>query len=176
MQVNRGIPSANVHVSRMLISHSSKAAAISSSHRSFHLAKSTILTVIGLLMLVMILATFFWIIATPEFLVKKQIDDISADYYKNYFYPAILDSNQIKKAEISAHSEDINRIFGTYKDTGFSRLTMRQLLLYDNQKHIGAMSELAKYCDLDKTLLKFYPDAPYGEADYHINYTYSCKF
>ena len=39
----------------------------------------------GLLMLVMILATFFWIIATPEFLVKKQIDDISADYYKTYF-------------------------------------------------------------------------------------------
>ena len=164
----RGTPSSKVHVKKTRTS--------TRYLLSDDFAKKSILTVIGLAMLVMILFTLFWLIATPEHLTKRSIENIVNDYYQNYLYTSILDSNNITPETFSEHKEDIDRIFGHYKEPGFARLTLRQLLLYDNQRHKASMPELSKYCNLDQTLIKIYPDFPYERGDYHIDYTYSCKF
>lgn len=171
----RGTPSSKVHIKKTRTS-TRYIFSDEFSEKSHRYAKNSILTVIGLTILAMILFIIFWLIATPEHLTKKTIEDITADYYKNYFYNSILDNNNITPDNISEHQEDIDRIFGHYKEPGFSRLTLRQLLLYDNQKHIGSMPELTKYCNLDNTLIKIYPDPPYNRDNYHVDYTYSCKF
>ena len=179
MQVNtkisRGTPSSKVHVAKTRVS-TRYIFSDEFAEKSHHFAKNSVLTIIGLVMLTMILFTLFWLIATPEHLTKRTIEDITSDYYKNYFYDSILDANSITSDNLSEHTEDIERIFGHYEKPGFAKLTLRQLLLYDNQKHIENMSELAKYCNLDNTLIKIYPDPPYNRDNYHVDYTYSCKF
>lgn len=162
---------------KAVILPSRKAHSYISSHRTYHLAKDTILTIIALVMMMMIGLTFFCLIATPEFLVKREIESIAKDYYENYFYTTTLNNNSL---EINEHSDNKNstldKIFSRYEKTGFSRTTLRQLLLFDDQKHITSMASLAKYCDLDKTQIKIYPEPPFDRQNYRIDYTYSCKF
>jgi len=155
-----GIPSERVHVSRMVISTSSTAKANVISHKSHKIARNTILTVILFLMLIVTGFTIFSFIATPEFLVKREIENIATDYYENYFYPSIPNPSGLD----------------SYLQSGFARVNLRQLLLYDNRKHYASMEYLSSYCDLDKTQIKVYPEKPFEKKSYRVEYTYSCKF
>ena len=141
-------------------------------------AKNTILTVIILTMLTVIGFTIFNFIATPEFLVKREIKSITSDYYENYFYNKILENNSLdpNESDSSVIEPVLSEALKKYVDTGFARLTLRQLLLYDDAKHSGSSKYLSKYCDLDTSLLKIYPESPFGRKNYHVDYSYSCKF
>ncbi|MBQ3296266.1 hypothetical protein IJG95_00955 [Candidatus Saccharibacteria bacterium] len=142
-------------------------------------AKHTILTVIILAMLTVLAYTIFTIIATPEFLVKRKIESLTSDYYENYFYPKILENNSLKKDDVldpaSAESH-LSSIMEKYLDTGFSRITLNQLFLYDNRKNYAAASSISKYCDLNKTTIKIFPESPYTVKSYRVDYKYSCNF
>lgn len=163
-----GIFSQEVHNSRTQIASSSPANSSSRSFKSYYFARRIILGVIGLAVITMILFTLFNLIATSEYLVKRRIKSIASDYYENYYYNLVLSFNE--------NHGDIDQVFAHYQNSGFAKVTLRQLLLYDNQKHIGAMSELSKYCNLDSTIIKVYPEPPFSKTNYHINYGYSCKF
>ena len=63
-----------------------------------------------------------------------------------------------------------------YEKHGFSAVSLRQLLLYDNHKNEKYDGELTKYCDKDRTVIKFYPESPYEKTNYRVDYTYSCEF
>ncbi|MBQ6393677.1 hypothetical protein IJH74_00255 [Candidatus Saccharibacteria bacterium] len=104
----------------------------------------------------------------PEKVTQREMEKISKDFYENYFYrnyAADLVGNELKEE------------FDKLREPGFSRVYLRQLLLYDNGKH----ADSAKYfnyngykCDTNKTYVIFYPDPPYLEKDYHTEYHYDC--
>lgn len=145
----------------------------------FHkIARKSVLTIIVIVMLAMIGFTFFNLIATPEFLVKKEIETIAADYYETYFYPNAIKNNSasIDGASSDTKEQLLTNIFSEYHELGFSRITLNQLLLFDNLRHYESAASLAKYCDLERTTIKIHPDPPYTSRDYHIDYHYSCNF
>jgi hypothetical protein len=111
-------------------------------------------------MLLVLGFTIFNLIATPEFLIKKRIENITSDYYENYFYDSVPDHEALD----------------FYKDIGLAKINLRQLLLYSDRKHATSLDFFAKYCSLDQTNIKIFPEAPYGRKDFHVEYTYSCNF
>ena len=132
--------------------------------RSWDLAKNTVLTSIAIVMLLVLVYVIFSLIATPEFLIKREIESIAADYYENYFY----ESNEF--------SDSADSTLEKYSTTGLPRITLNQLLLYDNRKHYASASTISKYCDLNKTIVKIFPEPPYTSKNYRVEYNYSCNF
>lgn len=175
----RGVKSQLVHVPRTPVVASHRARSHSFSRKSHRAAKGTVLTTIVAVTLMVVGFIFFNLIATPEYLTKREIESITKDYYENYFYLAILNNNSLSLAEVSnasAAEEALKNLLSSYVEPGFARLTLRQLLLFDDHRHGASASTLAEYCDLDKTQIKIYPNAPFTSHDYHVDYTYSCKF
>ena len=138
------------------------------SRRLFLISKRSILAVIVIAMLVVVAALLFTKFYDPEKAVTKQIETITADYYETYFYPRINNNGTAEKP--------ISEIIARYKDTGFSKITLRQLLLFDSARHANLSDFLTKYCDEEATYVKIYPDEPYNNTDYHVDYHYSCEF
>lgn len=126
-------------------------------------ARRTIFGVIVVAMLAVFVYTIFSIIATPEFLIKREIESIATDYYENYFYP------NIPKPSLAD-------VLDKYTSTGFPRLTLNQLLLYDNRKHYASFDTISQYCDVNKTIIKIFPESPFTSKNYRIEYNYSCNF
>jgi len=142
-------------------------------------AKNIVLTIISTTALIVIGFMIFNLIATPEFLVKREVESITKDYYENYFYPSILSNNSISADSVSTPegaASALSDVLAQYTEKGFARLTLHQLLLYDNLRHYSSIASLSKYCDLDRTLIKIYPESPFTHQNYRVNYTYSCKF
>ena len=138
------------------------------SRRLFLISKRSILAVIIIAMLVVVFALIFTKFYDPEKAVTKKIEEITADYYETYFYPRINNNGTADKP--------ISEIIARYKDTGFSKITLRQLLLFDSARHSDLTDFLTKYCDEEATYVKIFPDEPYSSTDYHVDYHYSCEF
>ncbi len=132
------------------------------------IAKGVVTGVIITAMLIIAGLTIFHVFHTPESNTKSKIESIAADYYENYFYKNIL--NNI------ADKSSLATVLSKYEKTGFSRVSLRQLLLYDNKKHNSEAPELKKYCDESMTSIQIFPDPPYSSKDYHVSYYYSCEF
>lgn len=158
---------------------SSKKRSELSPYRVERMAKNTVLFVIVLLALLMVFFTFYHLIATPEYLIKKEVEEMTTDYYENYFYPTVLENNMVPRSQVeeAADSEEVLApILEKYSKIGFSRVTLRQLLIYDNYKNASYKNVLSEYCDLDKTTVKLYPESPFKKENFRAEYTYSCKF
>ena len=144
-----------------------------------HIAKNTTLTIIVIATLSILAYFIFSIIATPEFLIKREIESITTDYYENYFYRNILDNNSLNPDDVTESTSTENNlsdILDQYKNTGFPRITLNQLLLYDNRKNYALASSISEYCDLNKTTIKIFPEPPYTAKNYRVEYNYSCNF
>ena len=133
-------------------------------------AKKIILTVIALTIIVVIIAIVYPLFFNDECLVKSQISTLATDYYENYFYPNYTSSTSY--AQIS----DLDTAMAKYETYGFAPITLRQLLLYDDQKNTSHAAYLTEHCDENATLIRFYPEAPYSQTSYRTEYTYSCNF
>ncbi len=171
-QLSRGIDAKKVRAKKPNLCFSTK-------NTSARTAKRTILTVIALAMLAVLGYTIFTIIATPEFLVKREINHLTSDYYENYFYPKILKNNSIEGSDATNPSfteSHLSSVMEQYLETGFSRITLNQLFLYDNRKNYSLAAPIAKYCDLDKSFIKIFPESPYTAKNYRVEYNYSCNF
>lgn len=132
------------------------------------IAKGVVTGVIITAMLIVAGLTVFHVFHTPESNSKAKIESIAADYYENYFYKNIL-KNIADKSSLAT-------VLSKYEKTGFSKVSLRQLLLYDNKKHSPEGAELKKYCDEERTSIQIYPDPPYSSKDYHVSYFYACEF
>jgi hypothetical protein len=126
---------------------------------------------IAIIIIVMII-TFGFTIASfflqPENLTKAKISGLAADYYENYLYENLLNSENF--------SGDVESTLSEFKDTGLSTISLRQLLLHDRTKNASVIEEIKQYCDEEKTTIKFYPEAPYSRTNYHTDYHYVCNF
>ena len=132
------------------------------------IAKGVVTGVIITAMLIVAGLTVFHVFHTPESNSKAKIESIAADYYENYFYKNIL-KNIADKSSLAT-------VLSKYEKTGFSKVSLRQLLLYDNKKHSSEGAELKKYCDEERTSIQIYPDPPYSSKAYHVSYFYACEF
>ncbi|MBO7718054.1 hypothetical protein J6S37_00975 [Candidatus Saccharibacteria bacterium] len=137
-------------------------------HRSFFTAQKAITLVIILCFLLVIGALIYSLTYNPEEHTKSTIENLSQDYYENYLYPSFSDADSFKNNPES--------VMEKYVKFGFPTVSLRQLLLYDNHKNEKYADELEKNCDKDQTIIKIFPEAPYGKTDYRIEYTYSCEF
>lgn len=138
------------------------------SRKSAIVTRRTILTVIILAMLTVILAVLFGTFQSPERVVKQKIESIAADYYENYFY----DKNESYATDATAFTNMMQK----YVDNGFSKVTLRQLLLFDGRRHAESAAILTTYCDENETSVQFFPEEPFGKTDYRAEVTYSCIF
>ena len=141
--------------------------------------KNTILTVIGVVALVGIGFLLYKLIVTPEFTVKREVENIIGDYYENHFYPQVLKNNNLEKDQVDSGEKAepiMSKIFEKYVDRGFPVIPFRQLLVYDDLKHKDSKATLGKYCDLDQSQIKIYPVSPYTSHDYRTEIIYSCNF
>ena len=153
------------HSSRTKIKSSELAKKQQTSRHVLFLAKKSVLTIIILAMLVVTLALLLAYFLKPETIVKSKMSAISTDYYENYYYPQIVEQS----------SKPLPEILEYYSTHGFSQVTLRQLLLIDNERNKDA-SDLKNYCDENATYIQIFPEPPYGKNNYHIDYHYSCTF
>lgn len=127
--------------------------------------QKTIFTVIILAVITVFATLICSLVFNPERTTKSTISHLATEYYEDYFYPNVFSGSQ-----------DMSEILGRYTDTGLARITLRQLLLYDNQKNTKYQNTLTKYCDENATFVQFFPTEPYGKTNYRTEFTYSCSF
>lgn len=126
----------------------------------FLIARRSALAVILLAMLAVILTLLFATFTEPERVVTAKIEEIAADYYENYFYDRIKNYDNLD----------------SYTENGFSKVSLRQLLLFDSERHASDASLLSKYCDTEMTYVRIYPEAPFKKTNYRVEYHYACTF
>ncbi len=131
------------------------------------------MSVIILACLIVILMTLFGQFAKPENIVTNKITDITKDYYEHYYYDAIVGASSIDN---ESSGKSLEEIMSRYVEYGFSTITLRQLLLFDDQRNSDAGPILRNYCDENRTNVKIYPEPPFGRTDYHVEYNYSCEY
>ena len=132
--------------------------------------KKTMLIVISVAGIIVVGGIFYAIFFNSENIVKAKISGMATDYYENYFYEKLLDSDKFK--QIKNQEEKMEK----YHTEGLSPITLGDLLLYDNEKNKEHRKYLTEYCDENQTLIKYYMDPPYERDSYHVEITYSCNF
>ena len=132
--------------------------------------KKTILLVILIASLVVAFGVIYAIFFNTEKVVKSKISALATDYYENYFYENLINSDKFKQLK------DLDTEMEKYHTSGLAPVTLSNLLLYDNQKNATYRNYLTAYCDENATQIKFYMDPPYGRQNYHYDINYSCNF
>ncbi len=131
------------------------------------IAKYITLIIIILSVIIVTVTTVLAIISKPEEIVKQKFAATISDYYENYLYQKALGPTSTKTtAELAKQ----------YLKSGFPSITLRQLLLFDNEKYADSLSTVATHCDENKTFVTIYPEAPFSSTDYRIDYHYACTF
>lgn len=159
--------SAKFHTSRTRIQSSHLAHSKLRDRQIFDTAKRSVLTIIILSMLVVILTVLLSNFQNPTSIVKRQIEFIANSYYEDYFYPNLVSNS----SDQTSFAETMSR----YTTSGFAKIPLRQLLLYDGTNHTYATT-INTYCDKNSTFIHFYPTPPFQKTDYRVEYTYSCTF
>ena len=126
-------------------------------------ARKLILMVIVLAIVLVVIMVACTILLNSERVTKGTIEGMAKDYYENFLYPSVAETSGVDGV-------------AKYEKRGFTSVALRQLLFYDGQKNADKAEAVLKYCDENGTKLRFYPDAPFGKSDYHIEYTYDCEF
>ena len=139
-------------------------------YQRFTLAQKIILGVIALASVAVIVASISVIVIRDQNTTEAIINRMAKDYYENYFYPNFSSSKGFQQIT------DLDSAMAKYHERGFSSIRLRQLLLYDNRKNDQYRKQVTKYCDENKTFIKYYIDPPYEKNSYHYEITYSCKY
>ena len=161
-------PSAKIHLARPRVKISNPSVAKKRSRKLFHATKRAVLVVIVLAMMAVILTVLFSNFASPERTIKRKIESIATDYYENYFYDSIL--------SYGTTEQNLQNLLGRYVENGFAIVSLRQLLLFDSERHSESATILTAYCDENTTFIRIYPDPPFSRTNYHIDYHYNCNF
>ena len=129
-------------------------------------AQTVILSVIILSMLVVILAVLLMHFTNPERNISRKIEELASNYYENKIFKSIADSKPDSYADV----------IKKYEETGFSPVTLRQLLLFDSPVKTDTSKTINKYCDENASIVHYYPVSPYGVKNYRTEYKLSCTF
>lgn len=137
-------------------------------------SKATLLSkiAIGILVAGMVIMAIFvaWqFYNMPEYATEREFNYLAKDYYENYLYDKTLSS---------LNQKSITEAFSIYDEKGMEPIKLRQLLLYDEEKHPGsaAIFDTPHYkCDTNLSEVKYHPSAPYGRTDYTYELKLTCN-
>ena len=127
-----------------------------------------IISVIILAVVVTLIGIIISFFLRSEHLTKSRIESLASDYYENYFYENLINSENF--------SGDIEATMNKHIETGFTPITLRQLILHDQEKTASIADSLRSNCDIERTTIKYYPVPPYSRTDYRVDYNYICNF
>lgn len=127
-----------------------------------------IIVVIILAIIVTIIGIIISFFLQPEHLTKSRIEGLAADYYENFLYENLINSEN--------YSGDIEATMSKHVETGFTPITLRQLILHDQEKTASIADSLRNNCDIERTTIKYFPVPPYSRTDYRVDYNYICNF
>ena len=96
------------------------------------------------------------------------MDNLAKTYYEEFIYEGIKNA--------SANEDEVAKKMDRYVESGFAPVNLRQLMLYKREQTKKDADYIRRYCDENKTSVKFYPEKPYGKEDYRIEFRYSCEF
>lgn len=130
--------------------------------------QKTIIIVIALAIIVTLAAVIISFFLQPERLTKSRIESLASDYYENYLYENFINSDKF--------SGDLESAMSRYTETGFTSITLRQLILHDQEKTASIADSLKANCDIEQTTIKFFPESPFSRKDYRVDYRYVCNF
>lgn len=170
MASDRKKNSAFLHIPRPRAKSSNLAHSKETSRKAYSISRRAILVVIVMAMLAVVLAVLSKYFLTPEYIVKNKIENITKDYYENYYYPQL--TALVEMQDPISLAETMER----YVTPGFARITLRQILLFDNERYAEAKNILTTYCNENATYIQIFPEAPFEKTDYHVEYHYSCDF
>lgn len=129
-----------------------------------------ILIVIILASIAVIIAFLFSAFTDTKSSVEAKIASLTKDYYENYLYEGIVDSESISDQQV------FEKTMQKYAENGFGIIRLRQVLHYSAEKSSSESDYVASYCDENKTYIKIYPEPPYKRDSYRAEYHYSCNF
>ena len=135
----------------------------SQKNKSSSITRTITIAIIILAMIIVVTFIILTIVFSKENIIKSEINDIATDYYENHLYE--------KYASPDGSTNNLNK----YEENGINHIPLRQLL-YSNKDYKEKAESILKYCDENKTFIKYYPDSPFSKTSYHIEYTYSCNF
>ncbi len=127
-------------------------------------ARSVITFVIIFLIILVFLSVFAAVNLRPENRIKSEFENLARDYYENIFYENMLSAEN--------YSGNPEKSLAPFRERGLAKISLRQISLSD----LSVSDFLLERCESGSTFVRFYPDPPYGRADYHAEYTYSCNF
>ena len=130
--------------------------------------KNIVLIVIFALIITVGVAIVAAFLSQPELQIKQKFETIANNYYENTIYESILSSDQFSGNPADALEKNSGR--------GLALVTLRQIILLDETVPADVASYLEKYCDINKTFVRFYPQSPFSRTDYRAEYTYDCNF
>ena len=158
--------STHYHTSRTRTRPSNLSVTRRRDNKIFATARLSILTIIMLASMTVILALLINSFTDPEQIVINRINTIASDYYENYFY-----EDATKQS-----TKPLTEILSIYESAGFSPVSLKQILISSNLSRSDTANYLSAYCDIEDTLIWFFPNPPFGKTDYHVDYRYSCTF
>jgi len=132
--------------------------------------RKLVLSIILVVMVIIVISTFYAFFFTKEQKIKSSLSALASDYYENYFYENMVNSEEFKKIN------NTETALSKYHDKGLTPISLNNLLLSNDQKNYEKYHFLTDYCDEEKTTVIFYPDPPYKRTSYHTEYTYTCNF
>lgn len=126
------------------------------------------LSIIGVCFILVIISIIASFIYSPENVVHSSVESLAKDYYENYIYSEIENSDNPDSTPEKALS--------SYQKHGLTPVKLRQILLHHEKQNAKILTFIENYCDINQTNIRYYPDPPYGKTDYHVSYVYSCNF
>ncbi len=128
--------------------------------------QKTIITIITCAFVAVLIALICSFLFSPERTVYGMIEEATSDYYENFIYKTTAEMNKGNVAPaLSPHQE-----------RGLTTVPIQQILLHDKKKYTDKAALIEKYCDTERTTVKYYPTEPYGSTDYRTEINYSCNF
>ncbi len=99
---------------------------------------------------------------------QNELERLARDYYVEYLYPASL----------GKYLHQPETVLKDYTESGLPAVRLRQLLLYNDgqyAKSASAFSNAYYQCNTNKTLVTYYPVAPYGPRDVVTTFNTACE-
>lgn len=141
-----------------------------SDYCSSPLVKKIVIGVIFAVFLVTGIYVVYHFYLTNENVTKYRLSELASDYYENYFYEELTNSEAFKQ------NGSLETVMENYNKYGLPRIALKDLIVHGEQKTTPYAGYLTNRCDENDTFVKFYPDPPYEKTSYHFEYTYACNF
>lgn len=128
----------------------------------------TLFSQIGVSIVAILFTFIFCDVNDPVKRSQTELERIARDYYIEYLYPASL----------GKYLHQPETVLKDYTESGLPAVRLRQLLLYNNgqfAQSADAFSNSYYQCNTNKTLVTYYPVAPYGPRDVVTTFNTDCE-